>query len=81
MKLRSMATVLVALSLSACATTTEHAACVAPCAQDMSRMQFLEDVRQSGFEATRMHVIGADEAVAAARAKDQEQGATAKAQN
>jgi hypothetical protein len=43
-------------------------------------MQFLEDVRQSGFEATRMNVLGADAAVAATRAREAEQGKTAKAQ-
>jgi hypothetical protein len=73
---------LVATSLSACATnpTTQHAACVAPCTQDMSRMQFLDEVRQSGFEATRMNVLGADAAVAAARASETDQATTAKAQ-
>jgi hypothetical protein len=83
MKLRSIALIaLAATSLSACATrpTTEHAACVAPCAQEMSRMQFLEDVRNSGFEATRMQVIGADAAVAANAASEAEKSTTAKAQ-
>jgi hypothetical protein len=71
------------MGLTACATqpTTEHAACVAPCARDMDRMQFLEDIRASGMEATRMHVIGADAAVAAAaHADDATPSTTAKAQ-
>jgi hypothetical protein len=46
----------------------------------MSRMQFLEDVRNSGFEATRMQVIGADAAVAANAASEAEKSTTAKAQ-
>jgi hypothetical protein len=32
----------------------------------MARMQFLEDVRRSGFEATRMNVVGAESADALA---------------
>ena len=82
MPLRSIALVaLSVMSLSACATrpTTEHAACVAPCAQDMSRMEFLHDVRQSGFETTRMNVVGVDAAIAASREAEAEKTATAKA--
>ena len=83
MTLRSIALVAISvISLSACATrpTTEHAACVAPCAQDMNRMQFLEDVRQSGFESTRMNVVGVDAAIAAAHEAEAEKSTTAKAQ-
>jgi len=83
MKLRPVAVLALTLfALSACATRsgTEHAACVAPCAQDMNRMQFLEDTRSSGFEATRMNIIGADEAIVATRAREAGARTTAKAQ-
>jgi hypothetical protein len=73
-----------ALSLTGCATrsATEHAACVYPCSQDMQRMEFLEAVRQSGFEATRMNVVDAQTAaaLAAAAATEPSQSATAKAE-
>ena len=43
-------------------------------------MQFLEDVRQSGFESTRMNVVGVDAAIAAAHEAEAEKSTTAKAQ-
>ena len=45
----------------------------------MSRMEFLHDVRQSGFETTRMNVVGVDAAIAASREAEAEKTATAKA--
>jgi hypothetical protein len=56
---RNVALLVVAVALTGCASQSsfERAACVAPCGRDMSRAQFLSDIRQSGFESTRSHVL------------------------
>jgi hypothetical protein len=62
-KLRNIALLLLATALTGgCALQTSFGpvACVAPCARDFNRAQFLQDIRESGFEVTRTHVLITD---------------------
>jgi hypothetical protein len=62
-KLRNIALLLLAAAFTGGCTLQSsfgYAACVAPCTRDFNRAQFLEDVRRSGFEATRTHVLITD---------------------
>jgi hypothetical protein len=59
-KPRNVALLLLAVALTGgCASQSsfEHVACVAPCARDMHRAQFLHDIRQQGFESMRTRVL------------------------